>query len=132
MKPLAIWLAIVVVVFGGYALITSALRDTTRVFVVVDSSFQMQPVWREVQFELDDLDDRDHAEFALATEKEAIHGFQSELHLVGVEAYAPCTFDTVDQYPLAAEADERILITTADNTCDISALIDWTIIELTP
>ena len=42
MKPLAIWLAVVAVVFGGYALITSATRDTTQVFVVVDSSFQMR------------------------------------------------------------------------------------------
>jgi len=59
MKPLAIWLAVVAVVFGGYALITSATRDTTQVFVVVDSSFQMRPVWTDVQLELDRIDDED-------------------------------------------------------------------------
>ena len=83
MKPLAIWLAVVAVVFGGYALITSATRDTTQVFVVVDSSFQMRPVWTDVQLELDRIDDEDHAEFALATEKGPVHSWQPELTLVG-------------------------------------------------
>src|SRR6478735_7159012 len=118
MKPLAIWLAVVAVVFGGYALITSATRDTTQVFVVVDSSFQMRPVWTDVQLELDRIDDEDHAEFALATEKGPVHSWQPELTLVGVDAFAPCTFDGIDQSPEATAADERILITTSANTCD--------------
>ena len=42
MKPLAIWLVVVAVVFGGFALITSALRDTNQVFVVVDSMTNLQ------------------------------------------------------------------------------------------
>jgi len=132
MKAFAIWLGIVAVVFGGYALITTMLRETNQVFVLVDSSFQMRPVWNDVQLELDRIDDEEHAEIALATEKEPVHGYQSELRLVGVEAFAPCTFDGIDQLPEAADADERILITTADNTCDASALTDWTIIELAP
>ena len=45
MKPLVIWLAVVAVLFGALAFITIALRDTTRVFVVVDSSFEMVAVW---------------------------------------------------------------------------------------
>ncbi|NOX31213.1 MAG: hypothetical protein GXP35_14370 [Actinobacteria bacterium] len=57
MKPLAIWVAIVAVVFGAYALVTSSLRETSQVFVVVDSSFDMGPVWRGVQRELDRIDD---------------------------------------------------------------------------
>ena len=73
MKPLLIWLAIVAVIFGAYALITSAVRDTTQVFVVVDSSFQMRAVWSDVQLELDQIDDQEHAEFALATEKGPVH-----------------------------------------------------------
>jgi hypothetical protein len=131
-KPLAIWLAIVAVVFGGYALITSALRDTNQVFVVVDSSFQMRPVWTDVQLELDRIDDEDHAEFALATEKESVHSWQSELVLVGVETFAPCTFEGIDTYPEVAEADDLVLITTSANTCDVSALTEWEIIELRP
>lgn len=132
MKPLAIWVAIIAVVFGGYALITSAVRDTTQVFVVVDSSFQMRPVWSDVQLELDRIDDEDRSEFALATEKEPVHSWQSELRLVGVEAFAPCTFEGIGVLPEAGEADELILITTSENACDISTLSDWKVIELDP
>ncbi len=132
MKPLAIWIAVVAVVFGGFALVTNVARDTDRVFVVVDSSFQMQPVWSDVRRELDRIDDADYSEFALATEKDPIHSWQTELELVGVEPFAPCTFDGVDQYPEVAEADELILITTSANTCDISAVDGWKLIELEP
>ncbi len=132
MKPLAIWLAVVAVVFGAYALITSATRDTAQVYVVVDSSFQMRPVWTDVQLELDRIDNEQHAEFALATEKGPVHSWQSALRLVGVDAFAPCTFAGVGDAPEAMAADKRILITTVDNTCDTSALVDWEIIELTP
>jgi len=132
MKAFGIWLAVVAVVFGGYALITTMLRETNQVFVVVDSSFQMRPVWSDVERELDRIDDEKYAEFALATEKGPVHGFQSELELVGVEAFAPCTFAGIDQFPDAADADELTLITTTDNVCDTSALTDWKIIELEP
>ena len=132
MKPLAIWLAVVAVVFGGYALITSATRHTEQVYVVVDSSFQMRPVWTDVQLELDRIDNEDHAEFALATEKGPVHSWQSELTLVGVEAFAPCTFDGIADAPDAQAADKRILITTTANVCPTDALIDWEIIELEP
>jgi hypothetical protein len=131
-KPLAIWIAVVAAVFGGFALVTNLTRDTERVFVVVDSSFQMQPVWSDVRRELDRIDDADYSEFALATEKDPIHSWQAELELVGVEPFAPCTFDGIDQSAEAAEADERILITTSANTCDTSALVGWQIIQLTP
>ena len=37
----------------------------------------------------------------------------------------------VSLFPVAAHADERILITTA-GSCDTSALVGWTVVELTP
>ncbi len=129
MKPLAIWIAIVAVVFGGFAVVTSLARDTTRVFVVVDSSFPMRSVWTLVPDELDRIDNRDYAEFGLATEKRPVHSWQSELALTGVEPFAPCTFDGIEAYPEVAEADELILITTADS-CDTSALVGWKIVRL--
>ncbi|RLE16161.1 MAG: hypothetical protein DRJ50_15365 [Actinobacteria bacterium] len=136
MKPLAIWVAIVVVVFGGFALITSSLRDTTQVFVAVDSSFEMGPVWRRVQRELDRIDDSDHSEFALATarslQSDLIHSWQPELTLVGIEPFAPCSFDGIGDYVEATEADKRILITTSARGCDTTALGDWEIIQLGP
>jgi hypothetical protein len=128
-KPLAIWIAAIAVVFGGFAIVTSLARETTRVFVVVDSSFPMRPVWTQVPDELDRIDGRDHAEFALATEKEPIHGFRSELTLTGADPFAPCSFDDIEQYPEVAEADELILVTTSAS-CDTSALTEWKIVLL--
>lgn len=134
MKPLAIWIAIVAVAFGGYALVTSLLRDTTQVFVVVDSSFEMGPVWRGVERELDRIDDSARSEFALATARSLqsglIHSWQPELALVGIEPFAPCSFDDIGDYVEAAEADERILITTSATVCETTSLVDWEIIQL--
>ena len=136
MKPLAIWIAIVAIAFGGYALATSSLRDTTQVFVGVDSSFEMGPIWRQVQRELDRIDDSDHSEFSLATARSLqsglIHSWQPELTLVGIEPFAPCSFDGIGDYVEAAEADERVLITTSATVCDTTALVDWEIIRLDP
>ena len=136
MKPLAIWIAIVAVVFGGYALAASLLRDTTLVFVTVDSSFEMGPVWRQVQRELDRIDDSDSSEFSLATARSLqsglIHTWQPELKLVGIEPFAPCSFVGIGDYVEAADADERVLITTSATVCDTSVLVDWEIIQLDP
>jgi len=138
MKAFAIWLAIVAVIFGGYALITTMLRDTRQVFVFVDSSLQMKDVWSEVPRELDRIDDREYTEFTLAhgqrQTRTVVSTGSSELTLVGVPPFAPCSFDGIDQYPEAQDADERILITTTDNACSeqVAALTDWTIIELAP
>ena len=131
MKALAIWVVAIAVVFGAFAVIANLMKDTSQVFVVVDSSFPMNAVWAQVPGELDDIDDEDDAEFALATEKEAIHTWQSELTLGSVEPFAPCDFEAIGDYPEVAEADDLILITT-DTSCDTTALTEWEIIVLTP
>lgn len=130
MKPLAIWAPIVAAVFGVFAVVSSTTSDTDQVYVVVDSSFQMRSVWSQVPDELDRIDDRGRAEFALAIEKRPLHDFQPELALIGVDPFAPCSFDGIGDAPEAQDADERILITTADNECSTDALVGWTIIEL--
>ena len=57
----------------------------------------MQPVWSDVRRELDRIDDAEYSEFALATGQsrgsELVHSWQPELELVGVEPFAPCSFD---------------------------------------
>ena len=135
MKPLAIWIAVVAVVFGGYALATSLLRETSQVFVFVDSSQPMQTVWRFVPGELDRIDDRDHSEFALAHGQSRtsalVHTWQSDLELVGVEPFAPCSFADIDTFPEAADADDKILVTTS-GSCDTSGLTDWDVVILDP
>ena len=137
MKPLAIWVAVVAVVFGGYALIASLLQETDRVFVFVDSSNRMELLENEIIVELDRIDDRDDAEFALANTSSRpsnsglVHSWQSSLRWDGATLFGPCSFDGIADYAEAADADDRILVTIA-GSCDTAALTDWQIIELTP
>jgi hypothetical protein len=126
-KALAFWLAGFVVVFGGLALIIDAVRATERVFVVVDSSFPMTGVWDQVANELDRLDDERYTEYALATEKNLIHTWAPDLDLAGVNPFAPCDFDEIEDYPEVEEADTLILITT-NGSCDTGTLTEpWNI-----
>ena len=135
MKPLAIWLAIVAIVFGGYAATTTLLRQTDQIFVFVDSSNRMEFLNNEIIAELDRIDDRDDAEFALARGQsrgeELVHSWQTELRWTNTPLFAPCSFEEIDSFPEANAADERILITTL-GPCDTTALTDWIIVELTP
>lgn len=136
MKPLAIWAAGVVATFAALAGVTTATRDTEQVFVVVDTSFFMEDVLRRVPAELDRIDDRNYAEFALATvrdtETESIHGYRSDFDWVEGDAFRPCSFEDIDSFPEASSADERILITSEESasSCSTSELDGWTIIEL--
>jgi len=132
-KPFAIWLAIVAVVFGGYALVSTALQETSRVFVFVDASNPMNGKDDEIRAELDDIDDRDDAEFALAfgrrNDRELVHSWQPELTWITEPLFAPCSFDGIDAFTEATDADDRILITTS-GSCDATALVDWEIVLL--
>lgn len=134
-KPLAIWFVLMSAVYGGFALAESTLSEPTQVFVFVDSSNPMAPVWVDVQRELNLIDDRTDAEFALAYGQsrgaELVTSWGSELTLSGVQPFAPCSFDEISSFPEATEADERILITTS-SSCDRSALDDWDIVLLEP
>lgn len=140
MKPFAIWLAIVAVVFGVFALVTSSAQETRRVFVFVDASNPMAPVWRDVPDALDRLDDRDRAEFALARgqsrRSELVHSWQPELRWSIVEPFAPCSFADIETFDEAIEADERVLVTTSasilTDDCDVEALTGWEIVLLDP
>lgn len=127
MKAFAIWIGVVALVFGAFAVVTSLIRDTKQVFVVVDSSFPMEAVWFQVPDVLDAIDNEERAEFALATEKDAVHGWQRTLSLVGVEPFAPCDFSEIELYPEVGQADELILVTTP-TSCDTSSLEGWRII----
>jgi hypothetical protein len=134
-KPLAIWLTIVVVIFGGYAVATTLLSETEQVFVFVDTSQPMETLENEIIVELDRINDRSDAEFALAQGQsrgeKLVHPWQAQLRWVNTPLFAPCSFEGINAFPEAADADERILITTA-GSCDTTAITDWTIIELTP
>lgn len=140
MKPLLIWLAIVAVVFGGFALVSTALQETSRVFVAIDTSVDMETRADEIRRELDRIDDRDDAEFALAnvssqrSNSGLVHSWQSELRWDGVALFGGCSFAEVESFPEATDADDRILVTTSASvdadSCDTSALVGWEIVLL--
>jgi hypothetical protein len=133
-KPFAIWLAIVAVVFGGYALISASLQETSRVFVVVDTSVGMATYDDEIRRELDRIDDRGDAEFALAnvsnqrSNSGLVHTWQSQLRWNGAQRFGPCSFADIESFAEVSEADERILVTSA--ACDTSSLVDWDVVVL--
>jgi hypothetical protein len=132
-KPFLIWLALVAVVFGVYAAISVSLQETSRVFVFVDASNPMDGKDDEIRRELDRIDDRDDAEFALAFGRrnatELVHSWQGELAWTTQPLFAPCSFDGIGSFTEATEADDRILVTTSAS-CDTSALVDWEIVLL--
>lgn len=131
MKPLAIWVIGFLVVLGVFALVVNIVRDTGRVFVLVDSSFPMESVWNQVGNELDEIDGQRFSEFALATEKARVHSWSDQLRLGAVTPFAPCGFDDVAGYTEIGEADDLILITTPAS-CPTEQFADWEIVLLDP
>lgn len=131
MRPLVIFLAGVALVFGAISAAIVLTRPTERVFVVVDNSFSMRAVWNQVPGALEDVEDEGYAEFALATEKELVHSWQGAFELRARTPYAPCDFGDLGAHAEAADADVRVLITTA-GSCPTDGLTDWRIIELSP
>ena len=131
MKPFAFWAIGLLVVFGVFALALNIVRDTSRVFVVVDSSFPMERVWDQVADELDRIDDGRYSEFALATEKSSVHSWSDQLRIGAIRSFAPCGFDEVAAYPEIGDADDLILITT-QGSCSTDQFSDWEIILLGP
>ncbi len=131
MKPLAIFLVGLVVAFGAIAVVITFSRDSQRVFVVIDSSFPMRAVWRQVPGALDEIDDQDFSEFALANEKDLVHSWQETLRFRSTTPYAPCDFSRIAAYGEAAAASELILITTS-GSCPTDELDGWRVVLLEP
>lgn len=131
MKPFAFWAIGLLVVFGVFALAVNVVRDTSRVLVVVDSSFRMESVWDQVADELDRIDDGRYSEFALATEKSSVHSWSDHLRIGAIRPFAPCDFDEVAAYTEINEADDLILITT-QGSCSTDQFSNWEIILLNP
>jgi hypothetical protein len=131
-RPFAIWLAAFVVVFGVFAFVTNNVRETEEVFVLVDSSFDMRDVWTRLPGELDRIDDDRYSEFALATEKSIVHGYQERLRIGDVVPFAPCDNDGLDRYPQIETADRLVMITTEGSCLTAGLEGDWEIITLEP
>lgn len=131
MRPLAIFLLGVALVFGLLAAAIVVTRPSERVFVVVDSSFPMREVWGRVPGALEAIEAEGYVEVALATEKDLIHSWQEAFRLRESTPYAPCDFSEVGDYAQAAEADALVLITT-ETSCPTDALTEWEVRTLAP
>lgn len=129
MRPLAIFLLGLVLVFGVLVVVIMLSRPTERAFVVVDNSFPMRAIWSQVPGALDDIEGEGYAEVALATEKGLVHSWQESFALREPTPYAPCDFTAIEAHAEAGEADERILVTTS-SSCPTDGLTDWRIVEL--
>jgi hypothetical protein len=130
-RPLAIFLLGVVLVFGALAAAIVLTRPNERVFVLVDSSFAMREVWNQVPGVLDEIEGRGYAEVALATEKDLIHSWQATFRLRSLTPYAPCDPGEIETHAEGAEADVRVLITTP-NSCLAEVVSDWEVRTLEP
>jgi hypothetical protein len=132
MKPFGIWLLLAATLFGalaaGYHF--HLTRHPRPLLVALDASYPMQPAWGRVPGILDRLDDRRYARFALVTEKNRIHGWDSELKPGRVAPYAPRDLSRLADpqgYPEMEDAVGMILITNADPE-ETEGLAGWTII----
>lgn len=131
MRPLAIFLLGVAIVFGLLAAAIVLTRPSERVFVVVDSSFPMRDVWDQVPGALEAIEDEGYVRVALATEKNLIHSWQAAFRLRESTPYAPCDLSEIEAYTEASEADALVLITTA-TSCPTDTLSEWEVRTLTP
>ncbi len=137
MKPFIVWLSITISLFGvcGGAYHVYLTQNPRKIFVAVDSSFQMNAVWQRVPAALTTIEQQRYAQFALATEKIKIHGWSSTLQLGTLVPYAPRDFSKLEsgtEYPEMAEAAQKYLITTMPDAAQTEKLRDWRMIRLMP
>jgi hypothetical protein len=132
MKAFAIWLVVMVVMFGGFAFAYDSVRsgDPDQVLVVVDTSFPMQADWDKVGPTLDRLDNEGYSEFALAIDAELVHGWSDQLKLGDVRVFAPRHLDDLLVPGALPEIDEatRLVIVTNADPAELEGLDEWEIV----
>ncbi len=133
MKPLAIWLSAFLVIVGGLAVGYHFVRQANpeQVFVLIDSSFEMEREWSRLPGVLADLEGDRYAEFALFTEKQRVHGWASALTLDNsISAWGPRDLTGIDSstYPELGDASKRVLISNAPDS-ELAGFSDWTILR---
>jgi hypothetical protein len=132
MKLFAAWLLGTLLAFGAPAgashlMLTS---DPSQVAVVLDSSYPMTASWHRVPGLLRALDERRYTQFSLATERNAIHGWQPRLTPGQLSPYGPRDFEKLRErgIPGLAEADRVVLVTNAPES-ELEAFGDWEILR---
>jgi hypothetical protein len=133
LKSFLQWLAFTLAGFGslgsGYHLYLK--EHPSRIVVVLDSSFPMQPDMARMRTALDEIGSRRYTEFSLYTEKGMVHGWRPELTADNVTFYAPRDWSQLSSLQNDAgisEANETILITNDPAVRKLSG--DWTVMHL--
>lgn len=118
MRSFAVWLVMTLAIFGlvagGYHWYLT--NNPRRVLVVVDTSFPMQPYWKNVKSEIQNLASRRYTIYAVITEKQRIHGWSRDLNLGTTKLFAPRNLSILtdqSKYPEFMDATEIHLITNA-------------------
>jgi len=132
-KPLAIWLTAFLVIVGGLAVGYHFVRQANpeQVFVLIDSSFEMEREWSRLPRVLESLEGDRYAEYALFTEKQRVHSWAEELRLDdSVNAWGPRDLSGVDasRFVELSDATDRILISNAPDS-DLGGFSDWRIVR---
>jgi hypothetical protein len=133
MKPFLLWLSLSLTAFGGLAggYHFSLSQEPRRLFVVIDSSFEMNDAWYRMPAILGNLSERRYTVFALATEKGPIHDWQGTLHLGRAKPYAPrdlSRLESGDDFQALSGADEIVFVTNAPEGA-LGAFDDWTVLR---
>jgi hypothetical protein len=133
LKSFLQWLAFTLAGFGslsgGYHLYLE--QNPSRVLVVLDSSFPMQPDQAQTRAVLSEIGSRRYTQFSLYTEKGIVHSWRPELSADNVTFYAPrdwSQLSSLENNIEFSEANETILIT--NETAAANQPIDWIVVHL--
>jgi len=133
-KPFVIWLLLLVLTYGGLGAATHIYfsLNPQRLFVGLDASFGMRAKWPEVITVMSSIEKNyRYAEFALATGKNRVHGWQPNLRLGTTLTYGPRDFSKFanDDYSELQDADRTLLITNAPNLAENLSSRGWSILQ---
>ena len=134
MKAFLLWLGLSFVAFAaagiGYHIYLG--DNPHRTFVAVDDSHDMKRVWNQVPAVLGRLNAARYTQYALATTKARVHGWQPEIELGALTPIAPRNLSRLtggERFPEIGVADRRIFLTNAPDTA-LQALEGFEIIRI--
>jgi hypothetical protein len=134
MKPFVVWVVLAVLGFGGLAGgYHGYLQDNPRrIAVVVDTSYDMTPVWPRVEPAMSQIGAARYSAFSLVTDKRVIQSFEPRLRVVLADPYGPRDFAKLRELassPEIAGAEVVYFLTNAP-AADIAPFSGWQVVSL--
>jgi hypothetical protein len=134
LKSFLQWLAFTVAGFGSLSGVYHLYlqENPSRVVVVLDSSFPMQPDQAQAIAILNEIGSRRYTEFSLYTEKGKVHSWLPQLGVPdSLRFYAPrdwSQLSSLENNPEFSAANETILIT--NDPAAANQRTDWSVVHL--